>query len=79
MEMPTAIAVTKDGQPVFQAKAGRLGFSMSASCDFLCFASGVIGASYTILGDAARRIAAMGYETVFVEGEIEHRFEPAQS
>lgn len=64
---------------MFRAEAGRLGYAMSASCDFLCFASGVVGASYTILEDAARRIEGMGYETVFAEGAIEQRFVPAQS
>ncbi len=77
--LPASITVTKNGQLVFQAAAGRLGFAMSASCDFLCFASGVIGASYTILEDAARRIAGMGYETVFAVGAVEQRFAPTRS
>jgi len=65
MEYPTAITVTKGGQCVFSAEAGRLGRADSASCDYLLFASGVIGASYPILGDAAKRIAPMGCETFF--------------
>ncbi len=79
MVLPSSITVTNNGQPVFQAEAGRLGFARSASCDFLCFASGVIGASYTILEDAARRIAGMGYETVFAVGAVEQRFAPTRS
>jgi hypothetical protein len=62
---PTAITVSKAGQQVFHALAGRLGRSDSACCDYLLFASDVIGASYTILVDAARRIADYAYETVF--------------
>ena len=79
MVLPASIIVTRNGQPVFRAEAGRLGFAGSASCDFLCFSSGVIGASYTILEDAARRIAGMGYETVFAVGTVEQRFAPTQS
>jgi len=62
---PISIIVTKAGQQVFQAKAGRLGLANSASCDFLLFASAVIGASYTVIDDAAKRIATLGYETCF--------------
>lgn len=62
LTQPTSIRVQKNLQEVFQCDAGRLGFAQSARCDYLCFASGIIGASYTILEDAARRIAAMGYE-----------------
>ncbi|MDO9236186.1 MAG: hypothetical protein Q7U28_09175 [Aquabacterium sp.] len=62
---PTSITVTKAGHQVFHAEAGRLGRFDSACSDFLLFASDVIGASYTILDDAAKRIATLGYETRF--------------
>lgn len=65
MDLPTSITVTKGGQQVFHADAGRIGRADSARADYLVFASGVIGASYTILIDAAKRIAADGYETTF--------------
>jgi hypothetical protein len=60
-----SITVTKGDQQVFKAEAGRLGCADSARYDFLCFASGVIGASYTVMEDAAKRISEFGYVTVF--------------
>ncbi len=65
MHVPSSITVEKAGQQVFQAEAGRLGREDSACCDFRCFASGVIGASYTVLEDAANRLTTLGYQTTF--------------
>lgn len=65
MSLPTSITVEKDGQQVFHAEAGRLGRDDSACCEFRCFASGVIGASYTVLEDAAKRLTTLGYQTTF--------------
>lgn len=65
MQIPTSITVEQGGVQVFHAQAGRLGCEDSACCDFLCFASGVIGASYTVLEDAANRLVALGYQTTF--------------
>lgn len=65
MGLPTTITVAKAGQQVFGAESGRLGRADSACCEFLCFASGVIGASYTVLDDAAKRIQTLGYDTTF--------------
>lgn len=55
------ITVLKDGKEVFAAQDGRLGVHDSARLDFLGFASGIIGASYTILEDASLRLGSMGY------------------
>lgn len=65
MQFPASITVERDDQQVFHAEAGRLGRIDSACCDFRCFASGVIGASYTVLEDAAKRLATLGYRTTF--------------
>lgn len=67
---PRSITVFKAGQQVFHAEAGRLGVQNSACWDYLCFASGIIGASYTLMPAAARRIEALGFETVVASGLV---------
>lgn len=57
------ITVPRDGIQVFSAIAGRLGSPASAELDFLIFASGVIGAAFTLLPDAVARLRALGYQT----------------
>lgn len=55
--------VSRDEIQVFSAIAGRLGSPASAELDFLIFASGVIGAAFTLLPDAVARVRALGYQT----------------
>lgn len=68
MSFPASITVRKNAQTVFEAHAGRYGRVDSASRDFVCFASPIIGAAYSYLcvEEAAQRIASDGFETTFV-------------
>ncbi|MYM92581.1 hypothetical protein [Duganella vulcania] len=65
-----SITVTKDGEQKFHATSGRMGFAESAALDFLCWASPIIGAAYTVVDDAARRITAMGAEVTLVAADV---------
>lgn len=63
MASTTSITVTYGDQIVFHAEGGRLGVPNSVISDFLLFASDLIGASYTLVEDAAKRISSFGYKT----------------
>lgn len=70
---PIKIVVTKRGEEVFKAEAGRMGFDDSAMRDYTCFASPLIGASYYYLDyeGSSQRIADLGYRTTFATPDKE--------
>lgn len=73
--LATRITVFKDGAQVFDSQGGMFGMPDYANRDFICFASPLASAAgyYLACEEWAERIAARGYETLFVYESGERR------